>query len=214
VKQGKAVQHGDFVQQPYSAVIRKKAGRIQVLMSREAAVYGTQIKIDKAVTLSEGSDMVEIGYRLSKLPKNYRFHFAVEFNFAGMPGGAENRYFHGNGGPFGQRFGNLSTNLDITGGTELGLYDDHLGLDVSLRTNRLTDFYAYPIETVSISEGGFELVHQSVVVQPHWRFESDESGVWETEMRLEIDTTAAVEREEKARSLLRDAARILVGEIE
>ncbi|GHT28431.1 hypothetical protein FACS18942_08850 [Planctomycetales bacterium] len=192
----------------------KKTGRIQVLMSRDAAVYGTEIRIEKAITLSEGSNMLEIGYRLSKLPKNYHFHFAVEFNFAGMPGGAENRYFHGCGGPGGQRFGNLSTNLDITAGTELGLYDDYLGLDVSLKANRLTDFYAFPVETVSISEGGFELVHQSVAVQPHWRFVSDESGVWETEMRLEIDTASATERDAKAHSLLRDAARMLVGEIE
>jgi len=69
----------------------------------------------------------------------------------------------------------LSTNLDLTDGTELGLYDDWLGLDVRLKTNRPTDFYAptkrnNAVETVSQSVEGFELVHQSVALQPYWRF--------------------------------------------
>ena len=140
-------------------------------------------------------------------------HFAVELNFAGMPGGAENRYFHGTGGSKGQRFGNLSTNLDLTDGTEIGLYDDWLGLDVRLKMNRPTDFYAFPIETVSQSVEGFELVHQSVVVQPHWRFVVDESGIFSVEMQIELDTSIAHKREAMAHALLKDAAKVLMAEL-
>lgn len=214
VKQGRIGQHGDFVGADYDAVVRKKEGRFQVLMSREGMAYGAQIRIDKAVTLSQGSDTIEISYRLSNLPKDYRMHFAVELNFAGMPGGAENRYFHGDGGFKGQRFGNLSTNLDLSAGTEIGLYDDWLGLDVCLTADRSTDFYAFPIETVSQSEGGFELVHQSVAVQPHWRIIPDASGVWEVEMQLVLDTTTARQRDREAHALLKDAAKMLVGELQ
>ncbi len=211
VRQGRVGQHGTFVQSEYDAVIRKKQGRMQILLSREATAYGRPIRIDKAVTLSEGSNVVEIAYRLENLPKDYRFHFAVEMNFAGMPGGAEDRYFHGSNG---LRFGHLGSCLDLTGGDELGLYDDWLGLDVNLRTNRPTDFYAFPIETVSQSEGGFELVHQSVAVQPHWRFVADETGVWTVEMSLELDTMVARQREISAHAFLKDAARILVDELQ
>ncbi len=38
--------------------------------------------------------------------------------------------------------------------------------------------WTFPIETVSQSEGGFELVHQSVVVQPHWLVTADADGRW------------------------------------
>jgi alpha-amylase len=64
-----------------------KPGRIQVLLSQESIAYGVPVRIDKGITLSEGSDTIEISYRLSQLPKDYRMHFAVELNFAGMSGG-------------------------------------------------------------------------------------------------------------------------------
>ncbi|MDR0521081.1 MAG: DUF1926 domain-containing protein [Planctomycetaceae bacterium] len=229
VRQGTVGQHGNFVQTEYDAVVRKKEGRIQVLMSREAAAYGVPVRIDKAVTLGENSHVMEISYRLSQLPKDYRIHFAVELNFAGMPGGAEDRFFHSGQFPAGgspgqnlsadnrplpaacQRFGNLSTNLDLTDGTEIGLYDDWLGLDIRVKTNRPTDFYAFPVETVSQSVEGFELVHQSVALQPHWRFVADESGIWSVEMQIEVDTSAAAERETMAHALLKDAAEYLAS---
>ncbi|MDR3181842.1 MAG: DUF1926 domain-containing protein [Planctomycetaceae bacterium] len=220
VRQQRVGQHGNFVQAEYNAVVRKKPDRIQILLSRESEAYGMPVRIDKGVTLSEGSSVVEIAYRLSHLPKDYRMHFAVEFNFAGMPGGADDRYFYvpqRDGGYHprlhSRRLGNLSTNLDLTSGKELALYDDWLGLDAVLSASRETDFYAFPIETVSQSVEGFELVHQSVVVQPHWRFVADASGVFDVEIRLHLDTSAAAERDLKARDFLKDAALVLVGEL-
>ncbi|MEO1973227.1 MAG: alpha-amylase/4-alpha-glucanotransferase domain-containing protein, partial [Pirellulaceae bacterium] len=53
--------------------------------------------------------------------------------------------------------------------------------------------WTYPIETVSQSEGGFELVHQSVVVQPHWWVRPDPEGKWSVTVDLQIDTSAARE---------------------
>jgi alpha-amylase len=65
---------------------------------------------------------------------------------------------------------------------------------------------------VSQSVEGFELVHQSVVVQPHWRFTADESGVWSVEMQIEVDSMVASKRELIAHALLKDAAKVLVAE--
>jgi alpha-amylase len=54
--------------------------------------------------------------------------------------------------------------------------------------------WTFPIETVSQSESGFELVHQSVVVQPHWYIQAGADGRWSTTMTLAIDTSAAERR--------------------
>jgi alpha-amylase len=51
---------------------------------------------------------------------------------------------------------------------------------------------------VSQSEGGFELVHQSVVVQPHWFIQGDAEGRWSVTMRLACDTSLAESRREHA----------------
>ena len=67
--------------------------------------------------------------------------------------------------------------------------DGWLGLDVGLSCNRPTNFWTFPIATVSQSEGGFEAVHQSVVVMPHWLIEADEQGKWGVTMRLSLQST-------------------------
>jgi alpha-amylase len=72
-----------------------------------------------------------------------------------------------------------------------------LGITVHLTTSQPGGIWTYPIETVSQSEGGFELVHQSVVVQPHWIIQGDAEGAWTTRLRLAIDTTAAQQRDQQ-----------------
>ena len=76
----------------------------------------------------------------------------------------------------------------------LGLTDEWLGIDVGLKMSRPTGFWTFPIETVSQSEGGFELVHQSVVVMPHWLVEADKEGRWSVTMQLSLDTSRAERR--------------------
>jgi alpha-amylase len=54
--------------------------------------------------------------------------------------------------------------------------------------------WTYPIETVSQSEGGFELVHQSTVVQPYWLVRADSLRRWSVTMRLAMDTSLSERR--------------------
>ena len=60
-----------------------------------------------------------------------------------------------------------------------------------LKTSLPTSIWAFPIETVSQSEGGFELVHQSVAVMPHWLVEADKEGRWSVTMQMSLDTSRA-----------------------
>ena len=62
---------------------------------------------------------------------------------------------------------------------------------MGLKMSRPTNFWTFPIETVSQSEGGFELVHQSVVVMPHWLVEADKEGRWSVTMQMSLDTGRA-----------------------
>jgi alpha-amylase len=84
--------------------------------------------------------------------------------------------------------------LDLATVDSLGLTDEWLGIDVELRSERPMHLWTYPIATVSQSESGFELVHQSVVVHPHWQIEAGRDGRWSVTMTLAIDTSAAEKR--------------------
>ena len=59
--------------------------------------WGIPLKIIKGVTLDAGSDVLEIAYLIEGLPPERTMHFGVEFNFAGMPSGADDRFFHTGG---------------------------------------------------------------------------------------------------------------------
>ena len=191
VVDGTASEQGDFLTGVYEARVRRNPDRIQVQLVRDGRVWDQSIKITKGVTLAAGSSQLEIAYLLENLPHDCPLHFAVELNFAGMPDGADDRYFYD---AQGNSLGQLGTQLDLIDAERIGLVDQWLGIDVALSLDRPSGIWTYPIRSVSQSEGGFERVHQSVVVQPHWIVQGDADGRWSMTMTLAIDTTMADER--------------------
>ncbi len=183
---GEALERGDFATGSYEASIRRNPGRVQVLLSRAGNVWGIPLALSKAVILEAGSRTLEIAYKLTGLPAGFRQHLAVEFNVAGLPAGAEGRRFRDRTGA---DLGDLGDCLDLTDCRAIGLVDGWLGIEAVLAIGRASDggqasLWTFPIQSVSQSEGGFELVHQSVVVMPHWVVTPDAEGTWQVAMRL------------------------------
>ncbi len=189
VVRGEAMERGDFVDLPYDAKLRRGEDRVQIQMRRDGNAWGIPITITKAITMSSRSDRLSVTYLLENLPQGSEFHFGIEMNFAGMPSGAEDRYFSDCDG---NRLGQLGSVLDLHETRYLGLSDRWLGLDVALGIDRPSGLWAFPIETVSQSEAGFELVHQSVCVQPHWIVQGDENGRWAVQMEIAMTTQSNV----------------------
>ena len=198
IQRAEANELGDFIGTPYEAKLRRNPDRIQVQMSREGQAAGYPVKITKGVTLNSDSSTLEIAYMLENLPQDRSLHFGVEFNFAGLPSGADDRFFSQDN----NRLGHLGSNLDLHEANEIGLTDEWLGLNLQLTTNQPTSIWTFPIESVSQSEGGFELVHQSVVVHPHWHVKGDEKGRWSVKMELNIDTSLAESRMPEAAAVV------------
>lgn len=194
IVQGHAKELGDFVQGAYEARVRRNPDRIQAQFSREGQAGPHRIRITKGVTLHAERSQLEIAYLLENLPADQTIHFGVELNFAGLPSGADDRYyFQGD-----QRLGQLGSQLSLESTQELGLTDEWLGLALHLNFNQPTSIWTFPVETVSQSEGGFELVHQSVVVMPHWHVRGDAQGRWSVTLLLDVDTRLAESRMESA----------------
>ena len=188
IVEGTALERGDFAAGGYEASIRRNPGRIQVLLARTGNAWGIPFTLPKAVTLEAGSRTLEIAYKLEGLPRGFRQHLAIEFNFAGLPARAEGRFFYDEGR---KNLGDLGDRLDLSEVRMLGLVDDWLGIDARLAFSEPSNglaagVWTFPIQSVSQSEGGFELVHQSVVVMPHWIVTPDADGIWKVAMRLSI----------------------------
>jgi hypothetical protein len=184
-------EQGDFVTGSYEAKLRRSPERMQLMMTRDGHVDGHQVRITKGITLEAGGSELEIAYLLEGLPKDQPLHFGIELNFAGLPSGADDRYFHSGDG---QSIGQLGVKLDQIDVESLHLVDGWLGIDCGLTIDRPTSIWTHPIATVSQSEGGVEMVHQSVVVLPHWMLQADESGRWSVKLRMTVDTSLAESR--------------------
>ena len=161
--------------------MRRGAGKVLAQLRREGNAWGIPITLTKALTLAAGQDGLQVTYLLEGLPPGRPFHFAMEWNFAGMPAGADDRFFFDADG---QSLGQLGTHLDIQGSNYLGLIDQWLGVSVQMLLNRPSGLWTFPLEAVSQSEAGFEAIHQSVCVMPHWIIQGDVSGRWSVTMDI------------------------------
>ncbi len=183
LRSGTARELGDFVSGRYESKIRRSPSRNQLLMTRHGTVEDLPIRITKGITLGSTSNTLEVAWLLEGLPPQRTLRFGAEFNFAGMPAGEPDRFFTDAAG---QQLGSLGQALDLTDCTGLSLSDQWLGLIARLTWDRPSAVWAFPVATVSQSEGGFELVHQSVVVQPVWRVRGDANGRWAVKMEMQL----------------------------
>lgn len=192
---------GDFVSGVYETRLRRyEDRRVEAVLTREGQMGPYRVRVTKTIGLDIArGGRLEINYDLENLPPEVPIHFAVEFNFAGMAAGASDRYYYD---AEGRQLGQLEAVQNLPAGDRIGLIDEWLGLDTAVETSEPAEFWTFPIQTISQSEGGFELVHQSSVVVPHWQFVSPADGRWSTQLSLCIDTSAAQARQ------LREAATI------
>jgi len=178
---------------PYATSVHRNDDEVTLTMSGTEQLGSQRVQVRKIVCMSSRSPgEILVCYELSDLPQGVPLHYGTEFNFATMPGGASDRYFYGN---FGEQLGTLDAGLDLHEVDRIGLVDEWQGLDVSLESTKHAGLWAFPIETISQSESGFELVQQSVAVVPHWNFVAPESGSWTVDLRLSVNTSVAQARE-------------------
>ena len=96
---------GDFVLGVYESRLRRSPGRVEaVLVTRRARRRPHRLRLEKSI----GAEAAAGGVGSNPLRFRFcrpgeRFHFAVEFNFAGLAAGASDRYFYdANGRQLGQ----------------------------------------------------------------------------------------------------------------
>lgn len=183
---------GDFLTGVYEATLREGPREVEIRMARTGRAGEVPVRVEKRVSLdATAGSLLEIHYQLSELPPGARLEFAVEFNFAGLAAGMDDRYFYDGSG---RQLGQLQESLSLADARRIGVVDEWVGIDAALDLSRPADIWTFPIQTVSQSEGGFELVHQSSVVLPKWSVEADDSGRWDVQIQFSIDTSVAEAR--------------------
>jgi alpha-amylase len=174
---------GDFTIHPYSSRYRQEDGMAIVEMVRTGALYPdtipAQFTVKKTFTMEADDFKTVMAYQLTNQSSStLRFCFGVEFNLAMLAGYAEDRYYHAPGTGIEIKPRNLASVGELQHLTEIGAKDQWTGIDYRIQFPVPAKVWRFPIETVSLSEAGFEKVYQSSVILPHWEIELKPETSW------------------------------------
>jgi hypothetical protein len=181
-------EEGDFVSQPYGHTVSKKGQALSLSLVRQGHVWRNgnpnSIRIEKTVTLRAGTPRFDIRYRLKNESEGaLDLWFGVENAFAFLSGRDPQSFY--------SIPGVLLENAELAGTgsvdrvDEVELADSRLGFFVRITADRSAGLWRFPIETVSMSEAGFERVFQGSVVLMHWKVRLEAAAEWGITLSVE-----------------------------
>jgi len=161
---------GDFVNAEYEVTTDDgSALSLTFTATRDVRTDGgpASVKLTKHIKAAIGQDGFTVQYNIENLGNfDINARFLVEWSFSMLAGDAPDRFFFSperadNRGP-------LISRLELSGVRRFGVYDGWQRLDILLGMKKDTDIWTFPIQTVSQSEGGAELIYQASTVCTSW----------------------------------------------
>lgn len=196
-------EQGDFVNQPYQVLHRKTAEGVAITFSRNGGVWVAEqwlpvrvmktfqlvdsanrrprpsaggqtygIKIARKQNDSDRDVSVAVTYQITNL-SDFRafFWFGVECNFALSTSKSTERYYLiNNEKPASANFNSVGESNAVK---KVAFIDEGLPLKIEFTLEPTATLWRFPVETVSISEAGFEKVYQNSIIFPHYQFALD-----------------------------------------
>ncbi|MBN1826448.1 MAG: DUF1926 domain-containing protein [Candidatus Eisenbacteria bacterium] len=180
VSGGEPPEIGDFVEAPCEARIEREKNRARAVFERVGAVGGVPLRMVKTVELEAGKTEFAVRYVLKNVGDDpIEALFAVESAYALLAGNAPDRNVTREGEPVGP----LAGRYDLEPCREAGARDEWLDLHAGYILEKETPAWAFPVETVSLSEGGFEKVFQCTLLLPRWAVALPPGGEWGISIR-------------------------------
>ena len=172
VASGQAAELGTWASAPYEC---RRLKRSAVVLECAAG----PARIEKRVS-PEGDRGFAIDVHVRPEAEAEGATYAMEFNVGLLAGDAPDRYYTDAAG---SRLGPLRSRLDLEAQEGIALVDEWLGVEFWLRPEPPAGVWAYPVETVSESEGGFERVYQNSAVLLRWPLRGDRQFVVHVEVK-------------------------------
>ncbi|MBI3740495.1 MAG: DUF1926 domain-containing protein [Chloroflexi bacterium] len=183
---------GDFVDQEYKSKVKRQKAKgksvgekLLVELSRDGNVWQDNlfapVRVEKQLVIRtnarqhspstvhrQSSNLqLPITYTLTNshtLPLAFRF--GVEFNFALLAGHSDDAYYRANG--IAREQARLDARGESAAVENIALVNEWLGIEIEMQLRAPAHVWRFPIETISLSEAGFERVYQASCVMPLW----------------------------------------------
>ncbi|NOZ08891.1 MAG: DUF1926 domain-containing protein [FCB group bacterium] len=151
---------GDLVATEYEANLNGNS----IVLIGSGHVNSQFIEVKKMIRLKGAGLKFKIHLR-NLSDDRLKCFYAPEFNFSLLGGHTADRFYQADGNPLKNPY------LDSTGmvlATVFSLITEWEGIECQLKFEGKTKILRYPVQTVSMSESGFEKIYQSSVVLPVW----------------------------------------------
>jgi alpha-amylase len=164
------LEYGDFVNQFYGARAERLEDGVRITLERHGALYRPDgafpVCVAKVLKIAAGDVCIDAEYRITNEgDRPVQAQFGVEFCVNFLAGDAYDRYYKINGAK------PVPANLASMGVEEkasrFAVVDEWLKLEARVTPGEPMALWRFPIETVSVSEGGFERVYQGSVMFAH-----------------------------------------------
>jgi alpha-amylase len=181
-------EEGDFIKELYDMKVRKKGRYQEILFSRLGSLCkdgrGDPIKIEKRFSIPSHQKSVKATYGIVYQGEKRKANFGIEFNINLLAGDAPDRYYQIPERKLEDRkLAGLGALNDIT---EVHLVDEWNKMEVVLKTDKRCNFWRFPIETVSLSESGFEKIFQGSCLLFYWSLDLEPEKRFEVNVELGI----------------------------
>jgi len=148
----------------FARTIERDGDTVEVTMEHRAT-EPTPLRVSKRVSIRDAG--VTVHYRLAEPDGELHGRWAVQWNLALSAGEAPGRYLTVPGHP------SLGSAGRLAGAVEVTLVDEWLGLDAHLVWSPTAELAWGPVETVSVSEAGFERIYQGLALLLAWPLGDD-----------------------------------------
>jgi len=155
----------DFHLSPYAFKTKGTRAKQKLTFTKTANVHlngeNFPVELTKAISLEKGKSEFEVKYELKSPEKPLHVMFAVENCYGLLAGDAPDRYYYV---PEIELEDAKLRSMGEVHASAIGLKDEWLKIDARLEASKQARIIRYPIETISLSEAGFERVYQASAV--------------------------------------------------
>jgi len=170
-RKGQFIEEGDFIESPYEIEIPKGGKNRRLLFSRRGHLFQKgerySIEVKKDFFFHQDRPTLKAEYKISSQQEvRIETILGMEFNINLLAAEAPDRYYEIPGHHLEDR--RLASSGEIRGVTKIYLVDEWTGFKIFLGLDRSSTLWRFPVETVSLSESGFERVFQGSCLLLLW----------------------------------------------
>lgn len=185
------LEHGDFFKTKIKPKVERSETTTGVTFHRKGNVFSADashpVTLAKSLQLDKDSDLISAHISITNNSEiTLPVRFASEWTFGMLAGDADDRYYESPGLTIRDR--KMNSTGEITEATELSLIDEWTGFKLTLESGKPCTFWRTPIQTVSLSEAGFERVYQGSIIFALWDFSLKPSEKWDVGLSIRVTT--------------------------